>query len=98
MSARFHYCSSLEFDTLRSGFAERSSVLGTSGPYSLASLYTSYTLQVANDEGFKGTKAESRSVGIDLSGVTKVHIGMWVKSNGRIGDPATSCEIFGPEP
>lgn len=85
----FHYCTNLDFASLEAG---NSRVFHTTGgPYNFASVYSSFNLLLSNKVG-TGRPVEFRSQGIQLQGVKAVHLGMWLKTNGRNNQQMDTCD------
>lgn len=85
------YCSNLNFDSLEpSGAGAYKQYTGANTPYNFASLFTQFDLVVSNVSPYTDP-VDSRSAGLDLSGVTQIKIGFWMKSTGRHNGHVTKC-------
>lgn len=85
----FHYCTNLDFASLEDGNAKKFHTTG--GPYNFASVYSSFRLILSNKFG-ANQPVGFRSQGIQLQGVKAVHIGMWLKTNGRNNQEMDTCD------
>ena len=85
----YYYCSDLEFDSLEAGSAldvhgePMSRYGGASGPYNFASLYSTFILELYNQNFGKDADVVYRSSHIDLADAESIQIGIWLKTNGR---------------
>lgn len=85
----FYYCTNLDFASLESGNAKTFHTTG--GPYNFASVYSSFRLVLSNKFG-ADRPVGFRSQGIQLPDVTAIHIGMWLKTNGRNNQELDTCD------
>jgi len=85
----FHYCTDLDFASLEAGNAKAFHT--TSGSFNFASVYSSFRLTIFNKFG-ANQPVEVRSMGIRLQDVKAIHIGMWLKTNGRNSAQMDTCD------
>ena len=88
----FYYCTNLDFESLETGNAE--SRFNQHSPYNFASVYSAWDLQVYNHWS-SDAKTSVRSAGLDLSKVTKLHLGIWLKTNGENNQKLDTCDRVG---
>jgi hypothetical protein len=85
----FYYCTNLDFASLEGGDAKNFHT--TSGPYNFASVYSSFRLVLSNKFG-ADRPVGFRSQGVQLQDVSAIHIGMWLKTNGRNSQQMDTCD------